>query len=71
MKLIKQTLFSITIIRALYTDNYFSVEAENMEEALQIAREVIKEDYKEWKIGSIAVMRPCYRTSTKTITVEV
>lgn len=71
MKLIKQTLFSITIIRALHTDNYFSVEAENMEEALQIAREVIKEDYKEWKISSITVMRPCYRVSTKTITVEV
>lgn len=66
-----QTLFSITIIRVGYNDNYFSVAAENMEEALQVAKEVIKEDYKEWRISSIAVMRPCYRTSTKTITVEV
>lgn len=71
MKLIKQTLFSITITRPCYNDTYLSVEAENMEEALQITREIIKEDYKEWKISSIAVMRPCYRTSTKTITVEV
>ncbi|MGN0966522.1 MAG: hypothetical protein ACI4OP_02895 [Candidatus Coprovivens sp.] len=71
MKLIKQTLFSITITRAGYEETYLSVEAENMEEALQIAREVIKENYKEWRISSIAVSRPCYRTSTKTITVEV
>lgn len=71
MKLIKQTLFSITIVRAGYNDINFSVVAENMEEALQITREIIKEDYKEWKIGSITTTKPCYRIPTKTITVEV
>lgn len=71
MKLIKQTLFSITISRAGYTDIYFSVVAENMEEALQITREIIKEGYKEWKISSITTTKPCYRVSTKTIAVEV
>lgn len=71
MELIKQTLFGITITRAGYGDTYLSVTAENMEEALQVAREVIKENYKEWRISTITGSRPCYRASTKTITVEV
>lgn len=71
MKLIKQTLFSATITRPGYNDIYFSVEAENMEEALQITREIIKDGYKEWKISYIAETKPCYRVSNKTITVEV
>lgn len=71
MKIIKQTLFSVTIIRTGYNDAYFFVEAENMEEALQIAREIVEKDYKEWHINAITVMRPCYKRTTKTITVEV
>ena len=72
MTLIKQTIFNITLTRAGYDDTYFSVEAEDMEESLQVAREVVQNNYyKEWKIYSVTITRPCYRTSTKTITVEV
>ena len=71
MTLIKQTIFNITLTKAGYEDTYFFVEAEDMEEALQVAREVVQNNYKESKIYSVTIMRPCYRTSTKTITVEV
>ena len=42
-----------------------------MEEALQIAREIVEKDYKEWHINAINIMRPCYKRTTKTITVEL
>ena len=62
MKLIRTNLFVIV------TDtNLFYVEADNMEEALEIARERTSEYIKEIR----AVSSYLFKKSTKTITVEV
>ena len=62
MKLIRTNLFAIV------TDtNPFYVEADNMEEALEIARERTSEHIKEIR----AVSSYLFKKSTKTITVEV
>lgn len=62
MGLIRTNLFVIV------TDtNSFYVEADNMEEALEIARECTSEHIKEIR----AVSSYLFKKSTKTITVEV
>ena len=62
MKLIQTNLFAVV------TDIYsFYVEADNMEEALEIARSRTSEYIKEIR----AVSSYLFKKSTKTITVEV
>lgn len=71
MKLIKQSLFKIEISRpASYTDIFF-VEANDLETALVIAKETIKEHYKEWQVHSITAYAPCYKSTTKTVTIDL
>lgn len=71
MKLIKQSLFSVTFTRIAWDDRYFYIEAENMEDALSLVKELKKTDYKEWTLKTINYIGMCYKQSTKTITVEV
>ena len=62
MKLIQTNLFAVV------TDIYpFYVEADNMEEALEIARSSTSEYIKEIR----AVSSYLFKKSTKTITVEI
>ena len=72
MKLIKQTLFKVELSksRTQWNDCFF-IEADNFEEALCIAREVLKDHYEGWDIHSINVHAPLFRSTTKTITIEV
>lgn len=72
MKLIKQTLFKIELskIGTQWTEIFF-VESDNFEEALSIAKEVVKTQYKEWEIRSINVYAPLFKSTTKVITVEI
>lgn len=72
MKLIKQTLFKIELYkpRTQWNDIFF-VEADDFGEALIIAAEVLKDHYEEWSIKSISSYAPLFKSTTKTITVEV
>ena len=72
MKIIKQTLFKIELTKPKSTwEDVFFVEADDLEEALYLAKEVISNHYKEWYIRSINVFAPLFKATTRTITVEV
>lgn len=72
MKIIKQTLFRIELSKFQTSwDETFFVEAGDLEEALYLAKEVINKHYKEWYIKSINVHSPVFKSTTRTITVEV
>ena len=71
MKLIKQSLFQIEISKPERDTDIFFVEADNLETALVIAKETIKEHYKEWQVHSITAYAPCYKSTTKTVTIDL
>ena len=72
MKLIKQTLYNITLSNpnAQWTSNCF-VEADSFDEALNIAKVVLKHHYEGWSIQSISSHAPLFKSVTKTITFEL
>lgn len=72
MKIIKQSLFKIDLARPdTQWSNVIFVEADTLEEALAIAREVVIKHYKDWNITAIGSHAPLFKSLTKTITVEV
>ena len=71
MKIIRQTLFKIEISKAKIRIDVFYVEGSNFEEALTIAKEVLSKYYKEWEIKSITSHAPLFKSSTKTLLVEL
>ena len=72
MKLIKQTVFKIELYKSgTQWNDVFFVEADTFEEALAIAKEVLKDHYEEWSIKSINLHAPLFKSLTKTITIEV
>ena len=71
MKTIKQTIFKIELSHPNQWSDIFFVEADNFDEALSIAKEVLKHHYEEWSIKSISSYAPLFKSTTKTITVEV
>lgn len=72
MKLIKQTVFTIELYKSgTQWNDVFFVEADTFEEALAIAKEVLKDHYEEWDIKSINLHAPLFKSLTKTITVEI
>ena len=72
MKLIKQTLFKIELYKpGTQWNDIFFVEADDLETALVIAKETIKEHYKEWQVHSITAYAPCYKSTTKTVTIDL
>lgn len=70
MKLIKQTTFKVEIAKGALCDHFF-VEAGNLEEALSIARGVLKTHYSDYTISTIGVYAPVFKSVSKTITVEL
>ena len=72
MKLIKQTVFTIELYKSgTQWNDIFFVEADTFEEALAIAKEVLKDHYEGWNIKSINLHAPLFKSLTKTITVEI
>ena len=72
MKLIKQTLYNITLSNNnVQCSNNFFVEADSFDEALNIAKEVLKYHYEGWSIQSINSHAPLFKSVTKTITFEL
>ena len=72
MKLIKQTVFTIELYKSgTQWNDVFFVEADTFEEALAIAKEVLKDRYEGWDIKSINLHAPLFKSVTKTITVEI
>lgn len=67
MNIIDQTIYKIS----LNTGEYFVVEAETMEEALKIAREVIDFKYKHKTLAGIYKYLPAFRATTKTVTINL
>lgn len=67
MNIIDQTIYKIS----LNTGEYFAVEADTMEEALKIAREVINVNYKHKTLAGINTYLPAFRTTTKTVTINL
>ena len=67
MNIIDQTLYKIS----LNTGEDFAVEAETMEEALKIAREVIDFKYKYKTLVGINSYLPAFRATTKTVTINL
>ena len=65
--IIVQTIYKIV----LNTGEYFVVEAETMEEALKIAREVIDFKYKYKTLAGINTYLPAFRATTKTVTINL
>ena len=49
----------------------FSVEAENLQEALTIAEEVVNQRFKGYIIKSINRYINCYKSSTKSVIINV
>ena len=67
MNIIDQTIYRIL----LNTGEDFAVEAETMEEALKIAREVINVNYKCKILTGIYKHLPAFRATTKTVTINL
>lgn len=66
MKLIKQTLFKIELYKpGTQWNDIFFVEANNFEEALVIAKEVLMDYQKGWNIKSITSHAPLFKSETK------
>lgn len=72
MSIIKQTLFKIELgkPKTQWQDVFF-VEAGSFEEALALARKVIEDHYEEWNISSINKFAPLFKSTTKTLTIEL
>lgn len=72
MSIIKQTLFKIELgkPKTQWQDVFF-VEAGSFEEALALAKEVIEDHYEEWSISSINKYAPLFKSTTKTLTIEL
>lgn len=69
---IKNMIIDQTIYRvSLNTGEDFAVEAETMEEALKIAREVIDFEYKHKTLTGINTYLPAFRATTKTVTINL
>ena len=72
MSIIKQALFKVELNKPkTQWQDVFFVEASSFEEALALAREVLEDHYKEWSIQSINKFAPLFKSTTKTITVEL
>ncbi len=72
MKLIKQTLYSVTLSNPKTRwNNTFFVEADSFDEAVSIAKEVLKQYYEEWNIQCVKSYEPLFKPTTKTITIEL
>lgn len=72
MKITKQTLFKIKVCKSgTQWNDIFFVGADTFEEALATAKEVLKDRYEGWNIKSINLHAPLFKSTTKTITVEV
>lgn len=67
MNIIDQTIYKIS----LNTGEDFAVEAETMEEALKIAREVINVNYKCKTLAGIYKHLPIFKSTTKTVTINL
>ena len=67
MNIIDQTIYKIS----LNTGEYFVVEAETMDEALKIAREVINVNYKCKTLAGIYKHLPIFKSTTKTVTINL
>ena len=67
MNIIDQTIYKIS----LNTGEYFAVEADTMEEALKIAREVINVNYKHKTLAGINTYLPAFRALTKTVNINI
>ena len=67
MNIIDQTIYKIS----LNTGEYFAVEADTMEEALKIAREVINVNYKYKTLAGINTYLPAFKSTTKTVTINL
>ena len=67
MNIIDQTIYKIS----LNTGEYFAVEADTMEEALKIAREVINIKYKHKTLAGINTYLPAFKSTTKTVTINL
>ena len=67
MNIIDQTIYKIS----LNTGEYFVVEADTMEEALKIAREVINVKYKHKTLAGIHTYLPAFKSTTKTVTINL
>lgn len=72
MKIIKQTLYSVALSKpkAQWQEIFF-VEANNFDEAVSIAKEVLKQYYEEWNIQCVKSHEPLFKPTAKTITVEL
>lgn len=72
MSIIKQALFKVELSkpRTQWQDVFF-VEANSFEEALVIAKEVLEDHYEEWNISSINKFAPLFKSTTKTLTIEL
>lgn len=73
MKLITQLIFQVTIKNEgpNLWEEMFSVEAENLQEALTIAEEVVNQRFKGYIIKSINRYINCYKSSTKSVIINV
>lgn len=72
MSIIKQALFKVELSKPkTQWQDVFFVEAGSFEEALVIAKEVIEGHYKEWSINSINKFAPLFKSTTKTLTIEL
>lgn len=66
MNIIKQTLYNITLSKpkTKWQDVFF-VEADSFDEALNIAKEVLKDHYVGWNIQSISSDAPIFKSTLK------
>lgn len=72
MSIIKQSLFKIELSKPkTQWQDVFFVEANSFEEALVIAKEVLEDHYEEWNISSINKFAPLFKSTTKTLTIEL
>ena len=72
MSIIKQSLFKIELSKPkTQWQDVFFVEADSFEEALALTRKVIEDQYEEWNISSINKFAPLFKSTTKTITIEL
>lgn len=72
MSIIKQSLFKIELSKPkTQWQDVFFVEANSFEEALIIAKEVLEDHYEEWNISSINKFAPLFKSTTKTLTIEL
>ena len=72
MSIIKQSLFKIELSKPkTQWQDVFFVEADSFEEALALTRKVIEDQYEEWNISSINKFALLFKSTTKTLTIEL